>query len=840
MGRDLRYAIRSLARSPGFTIAAILTLSVGIGAATAIYSVVETILLRPLPFPAGDRLVQLVEWAPHPLAGQPPLRRGLTYPEFLEWRAQSKTLSDAAFTIGMAQRMVKTPDGAAGLWGAAISSNALEMLQTRAMLGRIITRQDEANPDVVVLSHDVWRIHFHSDPSIVGKTIELRAGALLRPIPPRLLTVIGVMPADFQMPAGAIDFFTPFVPAPAPTVPRVTLIALLADGVSLQAATEEAMQLGSAIREPWPAASTPPNGPRFEIQSVKEEAVGPRRPALRMLLVAVAVMLLIVCANVANLMLARGIARQREVAVRLAVGASRTRIIGQVLAESLVLTVAGGIIGAALGAVGVTAVKHMATIEAPGIFRLMFGTGILPRAHEVGVSWRLLATAFGVSAVACLTFALLPSWHLSTTNHLRAFAGRGAGTGRTASRLRASLVVAQLVLATILLIGAGLLTHSFLRLSTFDKGYDPSRVLAFNLLFPDQYSTARKAETIGTLLDRFRVNPRVQAAGFARHGLLIGEELYIGRWVPPGRTLAEMRNARIRVRSVSDGFLTAMGVPILSGRDLRPTDEAGAPLVVVINRVMADRYFGSNAVGRTVDWHLDKAVIPVTIAGVAETVRQRTAFEELRPEIFVDYRQYMKLEADLRPDAAALINNEGAIGFLSFAIRTNDNPAALIPSVRETIRSLDPNIGIDAISPMADLEATSVARERFYAVILAVFAGVAALLAAIGVYSVLAYAVSQRTQEIGVRMALGAQRGQVLALVLRRGLALSTLGVVLGLIGAAAGSQYLQSMLFGIEPLDISTFALVAATFTLVAAAASYLPARRATTVDPVVALRHE
>lgn len=840
MSRDLAYAIRSLSRSPSFTIAAILTLSIGIGAATAIYSVIETILLRPLPFAGGDRLVELVEWAPHPIAGQPPLRRGLTYPEFLDWRSRSKTLSDAAFTIGMAQRMVKTPDGAAGLWGAAISSNALEMLQARAKHGRIIRRQDEANPDVVVLSHDVWRLHFHSDPAIVGQVLEFRTGALLAPVPARLLTVIGVMPAEFQMPAGAIDFFTPFVPNPAGAAPRVTMMALLADGVSLEAATAEAEVMGAAIRQPWPAASVPPNGPRFEILSVKEQAVAPRRPALRVLLVAVAVMLLIVCANVANLMLARGIARQREIAVRLAVGASRTQITAQVLAESLVLTAIGGAIGAGLAAGGVTLVKQLATIEAPGIFRLMFGTGILPRIHEVGLSWRLLVTAFGISAVACAVFALLPAWHLSNTDHLNALSARGSGRGRAASRLRASLVIGQLVLATVLLVGAGLLAHSFVRLSTFDKGYDPSRVVAFNLLFPDQYSSARKGETIGTLLNAFRAKPGVQAAGFARHGLLIGEELYIGRWVPPGRSLEEMRNARIRVRSVSDGFLTAMGVPMLQGRDLGPGDDAGAPLVVVINRMLADRYFGSNPVGQTVDWHLDKVVLPVTIVGVAETVRQRSATDELRPEIFVDYRQYMKAEDDLRPGAAARVQNEAAIGFLSFAIRISGDPVALIPGVRDTVRSLDPNIGIDAIAPMRDLEANAVARERFYAVILGVFSGVAALLAVIGVYGVLAYAVVQRTQEIGVRIALGAQRQQVVRLIMRKGMVLTIAGMAVGLVAAAAGARSLESMLFGISPLDAGTFALVAITFTVVAALASYVPARRATKVDPVVALRCE
>ena len=838
--RDIAYALRSLLRTPAFTAATVLTLAIGIGAATAIYSVVDTILFRPLPFPQGDRLVTLVEWAPHPVAGRPPLRRGLTYSEFLDWRSTSKTLRDAAATIGMAQRMVKTPDGAAGLWGAAVSGNAFEMLQARAMLGRTIGVDDEKNPDVVVLSNEVWRLHYHADPQIVGKVLEFRTGALLRPIPPRLLTVIGVMPADFQFPTGAIDFFTPFVPDPSKPSPRVTMIATLADGISLQAATNDALLMGNAIRPPWPDAAQKPSGPRFEIQSLKEQAVAPLRPALQVLLAAVAVVLLIVCANVANLMLARGTARQREIAVRMSIGASREQIVGQILVESLVLATAGGVFGALLGGAGVLLVKQLATVDAPGIFRLMFGSTILPRGHEIGVSWRLFAIASAISATACVMFGLLPAVLLSRTDHLHALSARGSAASRGASRLRAALVTGQLVLATMLLVGAGLLANSFMRLATFNKGYDPKDVLAFNLLFPDQYSTARKASTIETLLNRFRSNPGVRSAGFARHGLLIGEELFIGRWIPPGRSLDEMRAERIRVRCVSDGFLTAMGVPILGGRDLAPSDNAGAPLVAVINRSMAAKYFSGNPVGQVVQWQFNQLMVPVQIAGVVEAVRQRTATDELLPEVFVDYRQYMKLEDQTRPDTAATAQNESAIGFLSFAVRTTNDPASHIPAVRETIAGLDPSIGIDAIAPMTDLEASSTARERFYAVLLSVFASVAALLAAIGIYGVLAYAVVQRTQEIGVRMALGARRAQVLRLVMRRGLILTAIGLVFGLVGAAASARYLQSMLFGIEPLDLRTFAQVAIAFTAIAMLASYLPARRAATIDPIVALRQE
>lgn len=832
--RDVPYAVRSLSRSRGFTIAAILTLSIGIGATTAIYSVVDTILLQPLPFPDSDRLVRVIENAPPFAPGRPMGQRGITHEEFLDWRGRMKTWADAAAIIGMAQRMVRTPDGAAGLWGAMASSNALALLQVNAALGRTLGPGDDANPDVVVLSHDTWQRHFHGDREIVGKVLEFRTGALLAPIPPRFLTVVGVMPADFEFPTEPMDFFTPIALDPSKRSPGVTTIARLAPGVSLQQATDEATLMGNAIRPVWPVTAAPLTGLRFEAQSLKDRAVTSVRPALRILIAAVIIVLLIVCANVANLLLARGTARQREVAVRLALGASRGRIVRQIFAECLVLAMTGGAIGALLGAAGVALVRQLATVEAPGIFRLMFGTSILPRGHEVGVDMKVLGIAFGIAAVTSIVFGILPALHLSRGNHLQAMGSRGGGSGRGESRIRTALAVGQLVLATVLLVGAGLLINSFVKLSTFDKGYDPSNVLAFNLLFPDQYSTARKAETIDTLLTRFRGSAGVRSAGFARHGILIGEELYIGRWVPPGWTLDEMRNERIRVRSVSDGYLTAMGVPVLEGRELAPSDSASAPPVIVLNRFAARKYFGAaSPVGQLVDWHLGKSQTQMTVVGVVETVRQRSATEELRPEIFVDYRQYMRLES-------AQAQNEGAIGFLSFAVRTTGDPAAAVPMVRETVSRVDPNIGIDAILPMERLEASSHARERFFAVLLGVFASVAGLLAAIGIYGVLAYSVVQRTQEIGIRLALGAQRAQVLSLVIRQGLILTAVGVALGLAGAAAGSRYLQGMLFGVTPLDAWTFAAVAAVFSFVAVAASYLPARRATEVDPIVALRVE
>jgi putative ABC transport system permease protein len=836
--RELTYAIRSLRRSAGFTTAAVLTLSIGIGAATAIYSVVDTILLRPLPFPGGDRLVRLIEYGPHFRAGEPPLQRSLNYQENQKWRESANTVHDAIGIVGMSQRMVKTPDGAAGLWGAMVSGNAFALLQTRPHLGRTLLPDDEKNPTVIVLSYDTWQRHYHSDPSIIGRVLDVRMGALLAARPPLLLTVVGVLPAEFQFPSETLDFVMPIALDPARGWPGTTTLARLAPGVSIEAATQEANAIGTAMRPAWPADKVPPSGPRFEYQFVKELIVEPVRPAMRVILAAVAVLLLIVCANTANLLLARGAGRRREIAVRLAVGATRAQVFRQVLMECGVLAAAGGVLGGLLGAGGVVLVRQLATVDAPGIFRLMFGANILPRANEVAVDWRVFGVAFAIAAITALICGFLPAFQLSRADHLPSMGSRGGGASRGESRLRNVLTVAQLTMATVLLIGAALLTHSFIKLSTFDKGYDPSNVLAFNLLFPDVYSTAKKGETIDTLLTRFRSSPGVSAAGFARHGLLIGEVLHIGRLVPPGKTLSEVAQDRSpRTRSVSSGFLTAMGVPILQGRDLAPSDSGDAPGAIVLNRAAARRYFGdASPVGQSMEWFVGKSQSTMTIVGVAEDMRQKEAAEEITPEVFFDYRQFLRFHDVDRPAS----QNESVIGFLSFAVRTTGDPATLIPAVREAITSIDPNIGIDAIAPMEQLEASSRSKQRFYAVMLGIFAAVSALLAAIGVYGVLAYSVAQRTREIGVRMALGARAGQVLGLIMRRGLALTAGGVALGLVIAAAAARTLESMLFGITALDPATFASVAAGFAIVAAVASFVPARHATTVDPAITLRDE
>jgi putative ABC transport system permease protein len=842
--REVAYAARSLARSPGFTVAAILTLSIGIGATTAIYSVVNAILLQPLPYPDSDRLFTIVENIAPARAGFSWIQRGPNNLEFAEWRSRAKTLDATAASVGMGQRLVRTSRGTAGLWGTSVSGNLLDLLGARPLMGRTLAGSDDQNPDVVVLSFDTWHRHFDGDPDILGRAIEFRSGGISQ-APPRLLTVVGVMPPSFHFGG---DFLTPiivdarqFTVTGGPRPFGVTMIGRLAPGVTREAATQEANDMGAAIRPPRPADAPPLPGPRFELIGMKEQLVRPAETAMNVLLAAVAVVLLIVCANVANLLLARGTTRRRELAIRAAMGASRAQLVRLIGAECAVLALAGGVAGAAIGAAGVWLVEALAITEAEGIFRLIYGASLLPRANELVIDWRVLITAFILAAMTALVCGLLPALQLSRTDHAQAMGTRGSAGGAREPRTRSILVVGQMVMATVLLVGAGLLAHSFVRLMRTDLGYTTSNILEFQLMLPDTYSVTKKADTVTEMLARLRALPGVAAAGFSRHGILIGEELMIGNLVPPGRGLEEMRKETMsRVRSVSPGFITAIEMRLLGGREFLDSDGPAAPFVIVLNESAARKYFGSPeaAIGQPLDWYLAKTGVPMQVVGVVGDIRNESPARDPKPEVFVDYRQMIaRFERDAEPPGRT---NEAAIGWQSFVIRTAGDPRRFVPLVRETVSKVDPVIGVDSIEPADRLVAASVARQRFYATLLIVFAAVAAALAAIGIYGVLAYSVATRTQEIGVRMALGAEPVQVLALILRRGLALATIGVAIGVIAAAATARYLESMLFGIKPLDTVTFAVVAAGFIFVAVLASFLPARRATCVEPVVALRCE
>ena len=577
--RDLRYGARTLRHTPGFAFVAILTLGMGIGAATAIFSVVDAILLRPLPFRDADRLVSIVQRMPPYQSGEQPWFRGFTRQQFHQWRTSTRTLSAMAAT-SPSIAFVRTTQGTSRLWGGMVSGGTFSLLGSGALLGRGLTEGDEAGSDVVVLSFDVWRRLFQSDPDIVGKPAEfLDAEGRARS-----MTIVGVLSPHFSFPGARMEFFVPFDLGDVTwqTEPQLALLGHLRGGVSLEAAQQEAMTIGHAVTEPLPAAALPIDGPRFEVRNVKDHAVRELRPALRVFFAAVAAVLLIVCANVANLLLARGAGRHREIAVRAAMGASRWRIVRGLLAEGLMLACAGGVVGALLGALGVTLVRELAIVEAPGIFSLMFGDSILPRAHEIAVDLRVFGIAFGVAALTALLVIIPPALHASRAQPMEAFGARGGGASRGASRLRSGLVVAELAMATMLLIAAGLLMHSFSRLSAVDRGYRASNTLVFQLVFPPAHTVARQAESIEAILSRLRTAPEVVAAGFARHGVLIGERITLGRFVPEGRSRTDVENRPApAVRPVSGGYLTAVGAHFLQGNDLGLGAVGAVPSVVI-------------------------------------------------------------------------------------------------------------------------------------------------------------------------------------------------------------------------------------------------------------------
>jgi putative ABC transport system permease protein len=826
---DAAYAIRSLSRSGAFAVAAIATLAIGIGAATTISSVVDVILLKPLPFPDADRLVSIGE------IGRPRTLPGINYREYTEWRTREGTLSGLATSSFSPRMMLRTPVGTVRVTGGEVSPNYFEVLGVRAALGRTIASSDEADPSVAVLSHDAWQKLFAGEPSAVGTVVFDTS----RATEPRALTIVGVMPQGMEQLGMPHDLYVPVV-ARGPVPPGISsLVGRMRDGVSLAAAAAEANALGMAIRPPRPPDAPPLAGPRFAVRSLKDDVVSSLGPVLRVFVAAVAIVLAIVCANVANLLLARGSARRQEMAVRLALGAGRGRIVRQVLAECLVLALAGGALGAVLAAFGVSLVRRLATIETEGVFRLIFREHVLPRVAEIGVDARLLLTALVLGVASSVLFGILPALQVSDMGQIHASGTRGASTSRRDTRARAALVVVQMAMATVLLVGAALLGSSFFNLATVNKGYEPDHTLVFQVAIPEEYSPTRKGEVVEAVLARARALPGAGAVGFAYAGLMVGVQDTLGSFVPPDRTLADVSQdrARPRLKALSPGYLEAIGARVLDGRLLTDDDLRAAEPAVVVNRTVARRYFG--VVGSHFDWHVGKsAPIRVAIVGIVEDIRQARLEQEPYAEVFMDYRQLIALgpRLDLSPQQVSNL----AFGFMSFAMRTAGDPRRLIGPVREATGAADPRVGIDAILPMSHLVSTSVARQRFYAAMLGIFAAVAALLAALGAYGVLAYAVARRTREIGIRVALGAGRANVLGLVLRHGLLMAGIGIASGSVAAALATRSLRTMLFGIAPLDARAFAAVAVGFFAVALLASYLPARRAAGVDPVVALRAE
>jgi putative ABC transport system permease protein len=829
LGGDVRFAMRSFGRTPGLTAAIVVTLALGLGASAAIFSVVNAVLLRPLPYPDADRLVEIVENVPaeESVSGAPMRLTAMSTDDFEWWRTSSQTLSHLAVTVDD-HRTYAIDDGTERLAGALVSPDLFAMRGIAPLLGRGLVRDDEQdNAQVVVLGEPTWRRYFAADPNVLGRAMSLDG---------QPYTIVGVMPAAF----GREEYWLPFVAAPADAgqFRLLPVTARLRDGVSLETANAEVEISGRQLRGVEPEPGAPP---RFTIVRALDELTAGVAPALRVLIASVAVLLAIVCANVANLLLARGIKRRDEVTVRRALGATRRRIAQQVLVESALLAVFAAVVALALANGAVALLKALAAAQLPGRFAASLGE-ILPRLEEVAIDPSVLAFVAALSLASAALFGFLPALRLARF-------GEAVSTARQAKATIAghALATAQLALATMLLIGAGLLLNSFANLVAVDLGFDARNVLSFELVVPGDYSPDRKLETAEALVARLRSHPQVARVGFTDIAPLTPGIMLGGGLLPVGSSAEDVRaeaslpvGERTQQRYDGAEYLRALGARLTSGRWLDGDGGDRVRMAALVTRPYAERYFpGGNALGAGIQSSLG----PLTIVGVVDDLHLRGVDSEPEPVVFVDPRQSrdaMRTSPYWQSADADRFFLTLATGSIAFAARTTGDPLAVAADLRSIARQIDPQLAIDRMLPMEGVVATATMRPRFFAALLGAFGAVAASIAVVGIYGVLAYVVGRRTKEIGIRMALGAERRNVLTLVLRQGATMTAIGICAGLIGAVALTRYLESLLFGLAPLDVPTYAVVAAAFAAVALLAAYLPARRATLIDPLAALRHE
>ena len=798
---DMTYAIRSFRRSPGFATVATVTLGVGIGAIAAIFSVVNAVLLEPLPYREPSRLVRLSEITPASIAPGGRERRSgsISVAESLELRTGARTLSHVSLSGGPALMTFSGSGESIRLQGQRIAPGIFDTLGVPPLMGRGF--EQSGSDRSVVLSFDAWRRHFGGDPGIIGQQRTL--DDVLAPSPqPAQYTIVGVMPEGFEFPDRQIEFWIPMA-----WHTRGSMMARLADDVPAAAA---AVEVGAILRELRKAKSEV----RYELVPASQ-ADRETRSALLMLMAAAGLVLLIACANVANLLFARSTDRQHETAVRIALGASRARLIRHLLTESVLIGLCGGILGIAIAAGGVELLKNLATT----LGRMDLGVQLaFPRLAAVSVNVRVLVFVVVTSVVAGILLGLAPAILHSRPRQMTAL--------KEAARRRSGtwLVAAEVATAMVVLVGAGLLVHSFVKLSRVDPGYDLQNVLTFQAALPsERYPTDQLRQFIDSLTDRLRSIPGVQASAYGQPPLVALTESAKFRKTP--EVPKTVPNGSAERRLISKDYLEVMGIRVLAGRGLTNGDGLGQRRVLLINQVLARREFsGEDPIGRLVYVGNDSEVWEVV--GVVEDVRQTSIDREPGPQVFVEYRQW-----------------SGAMPFVLgpyFSIRTHVDPFEVVPQVREMMRSLDPQAGLINVATMDQLVSNRITRPRLYTALLGVFAGIAVMLAGTGIYSVTAYSVTRRTREIGLRFALGAGRRHVLALMLRQGMASIVIGLVAGLAGAAAMTKYLEGMLFGVQPLDAMTFAGVSVLFLSVATVAILLPARRAARLNALVAMRHE
>jgi len=813
--QDLRFAGRLIRKSPGFAFAAILVLALGIGANTAIFSVVDTVLLKPLAFPQPEQLVHI--WHTPPQSSFPGMTRFSVSPaNFLDWQAQNDVFQGMSL-VGGGNFNLTGAGEPRSVVARRVSYNFFSVLQAQPILGRTFNPDDDqpGHNYVVILSENFWRSQFNSDPGIVGKDITLNGAAY---------KVIGVMPTKYQYPIedaeNAPRFWTPLGLTPQERAVRGNhnyfVIGRLRPGVTVQQAQAEMNTISRRLEQEYPADD---KGWGAAVDPANEDLVGDVRTPLLVLFGAVAFVLLIACANVANLVLARTVSRQREVAIRTALGASRARLLRQIISETVLLSLLGGVLGLLVAYASIRFIVSAAAAQ-------------LPRASEISLSVPVLIFAFAVSVLAGMLAGLLPALRMSKTNVNDALKqGTRASSDVAGSRTRGVLVVAEVALSLMLLIGAGLMIRSLWLLHRVDPGFDPHNVIAVmpSISRKTFQTPTQELAFYNQVLSRVRSLPGVQASGGIDDLPLSG-----GGSVQPvqleGRPVQQMADQpEVSVRGIMPGYFKAMHIPLIRGRELGEQDVASAPGTVVISEAMAKRLWpNEDPIGK----HLTMFFFPNRnreVVGIVGDVKDNGL--KGAPDATL-YAPFAQLEQP--PDHP----------FQSFPIwivvRASANAAGLIPAVTAAIHQANPELPVLGSSTLDEVIGTSLSQQRFSTMLLGIFAGLALFLAAIGIYSVLAYSVRRRVREIGIRMALGAQIKDVLQLVVIEGMKPTVLGLAIGIIGALVLGHLLSSMIYGVKSTDLLTFISVSIGLLCVGLLASIIPAYRATRVEPVKTLRDE
>jgi predicted permease len=806
---DLKQAIRTLTKAPGFAIAAVIVFALGIGANTAIFSIVHAVLLRPLPFGDADRLVQL--WHTPPKEQFPGVNLfALSAANYLDWQQQN-TVFDGSAVYGYAQFRLANASDAKPIAAARVESTFFSVLRVEPMLGRVFTPASDDGPDTVVLSHRLWQSDFGADPAIVGKVARLDGT-------PR--TVIGVMPATFEKPAWAL-LWTPLVWDPVEKAVRgehsLSAVARLKPGVSVGEAQSQLDIIAARLAQQYPADNA---GWGAKVVPLREETVGDVRRPLLILLGAVVFVLLIACANVANLMLARALGRRKEIAIRTALGATRFQIVRQLLTESLLLSAVGASLGLIVAAFGTQLVVAY------------FGTN-LPRVGDIALDTPVLMFTLAVAVFTGALAGLVPAWrmsHAQPNEALKQGLGR-TDTGAAGLGTRRALVVVEVALSLVLLVGAGLLIRTLWNLRNVSPGFDPQHVLTMTIgvAANDFRNEEQQSAFYSELLRRVRALPGVEAASLVDSLPLEGGS--IQPIAVEGNTAAMAHQPEVGVRLVSPGYFSAMRIPIVRGRDFTDADRASTSGVVVVSEAMAKQFWpGQDPIGKR-----------LTMTFYAERVREVIGVVGNVKDNGLDYADpvstlYWPVAQFYWPKQFGSFRARP----LELAVRTATDPSGAIATIRAEIKQLAANTPVYNVRTMADRVAESISPQRFNMFLLAAFAGLALLLASVGIYSVLAYTVRQRVREIGIRMAMGAQAGDMLRLLIAGGMRPTLLGIAIGVAVAVGLSRVLATLVFGVRPMDVPTFlggSLLLATVSFVAC---LIPTYRATRVDPLQALREE